>query len=255
MTSENNDTPNLRTISLLRDKVVDWKTYPFNIPIIQNLTDFSISNRICFFAGENGSGKSTLLEGIAEHCGFNKEGGSKNISYKSNAKVADTASYLADFLRLSWSKKILHGYFLRAESFFNVATYLDELQKVDGQALRGYGNNSLHRQSHGEAFLSLLRHRFSGRGFYLLDEPEAALSPQRQLSFMIMLHETLNRHKEAQFIIATHSPILLAYPGAQIISFDNSQIEEITYKETAAFQITSSFLANPQSFFYHMFNQ
>lgn len=255
MTSENNNLPSLRTISLLRDKVVDWEGYPFNVPVIQNLTDFSVSKRVCFFVGENGSGKSTFLEAIAEHCGFNKEGGSKNISYKSSARAANAASHLANFLRLSWSKKIAQGYFLRAESFFNVATYLDELQKVDGQTLRGYGGNSLHKQSHGEAFLSLLRNRFSGRGFYLLDEPEAALSPQRQLSLMVILHETLSRYKEAQFIIATHSPILLAYPGAQIVSFDNSQIEEITYKETAAFQITSSFLANPQSFFYHMFSQ
>lgn len=252
--SNGNSAPNLRKITLLRDKVEDWTVYPFNVPVIRNMTEINISRKICFFVGENGTGKSTLLEAIAEQFGFSKEGGSKNTFLKSSASGAHSAGYLADFLRLSWAKKILGGYFLRAESFFNVATFLDELQKEDGRALQAYGGKSLHKQSHGESFLSLFRSRFSRKGFYLLDEPEAALSPQRQLSFLAILHDIVNKNDEAQFIIVSHSPIILAYPDAQILSFNNSQIEAITYKETEAYQIASGFLANPGSYFRHLFD-
>jgi predicted ATPase len=243
--------PNLKRISLLRDGVKKWDIYPFNIPAIEHMAELNITRKVCFFVGENGSGKSTLLEAIAEHCGYGKEGGSKNISYETMEN--DDECNLSDYLRISWSTKILNGYFLRAESFFNIATYLDQLQKDDPRSLEAYGGKSLHRQSHGESFLSLFQNRFSGKGIYILDEPEAALSPQRQLSLLVLMHNLITSGGEAQFIIATHSPIILAYPDAQILSFDNSNITEVDYKDTQPYQIMSSFLANPDSYLKYLF--
>jgi predicted ATPase len=244
--------PNLRKISLLRDKIIDWNQYPLSVPIIKDLVEIDINKRVCFFVGENGSGKSTLIEAIAEKCGFAKEGGSQNMTYASTSEIASAASSLSSFLRLSWNKKMHSGYFLRAESFFNVATYLDELEKEEGRTLDNYEGASLHKKSHGESFLSLFRSRFSGNGFYLLDEPEAALSPQRQLSFLAILHDAVNKFSECQFIIVTHSPIILAYPEAQILSFNNSQIEEVGYKQTEVYQTTHRFLSNPESYLRHL---
>lgn len=242
--------PNLRKILLLRDKVSDWNMYPLSVPIIKNLTEININKKVCFFVGENGSGKSTLLEAIAEKCGFAKEGGSRNMTYDSSSELASSASILSDFLRLSWSKKSVTGYFLRAESLFNLATFLDEMH-----LLEFHGGTSLHQQSHGESFLSLFRSRFSRNGFYLLDEPEAALSPQRQLSFLTLLHDTVRDFDECQFIIATHSPIILAYPNAQILSFNGSHIEDVEYKQTEAYRVTHSFLSNPEIYLHHLFTE
>ena len=241
--------PNLREVKLVREKIPSSSTYPFSLPIIKNLQNITFRERVCFFVGENGTGKSTLLEAIAECFGFGREGGSKNITFQT-AEESD-ALQLSSCLRLSWGQKILGGYFFRAESFFTVANYIDSLAKdpLEGsKAYIPYGGKSLHKQSHGESFLSLFEHRFSSGGFFILDEPEAALSPQRQLDFLNILH-TLMQKSNTQFIIATHSPILLAYPHAQIISFDGQHLEEIAYEETKPYKIVHSFLQNPSVFF------
>jgi len=245
-------TPRLRQIKLLRDRVADWDRYPFNIPVVQNLSELKLTRRVCFFVGENGSGKSTLLEAVAEHVGFNREGGGRNFSRETTTSVQST-SPLARALRLSWSKQLTRGFFLRAESFFNMATYLDELQEVDGQALGPYGGRSLHKQSHGQSFMALLENRFFRQGFYLLDEPEAALSPQRQLSFLLLLHSLLENNPDIQFIISTHSPMILAYPNSQIVSFDGERLTEITYEQSSPYSIVHGFLKDPKSYLRHLF--
>src|SRR5262249_10394281 len=152
---------------------IDFEKYPFTIPAFNNGIDIDIKRPVTFFVGENGSGKSTLLEAIAYHCGFNLEGGTRNHNYQTR----DAEPELAKYLRLSWAPKVTRGFFLRAESFFNFATHIEQLAAGDQQLLRSYGGKSLHEQSHGESFLSLMTNRFSA-GIYILDEPEAALSPQ-----------------------------------------------------------------------------
>ena len=189
---------------------------------------------VTFFAGENGSGKSTLLEAIAGQCNFNTAGGSRNNFYEVHA----AESALTDHIRLSWMPKITNGFFLRAESFYHFATHIDA---VDDTFYKDYGGRSLHQQSHGEAFLSLFMNRFKGKAIYLLDEPEAALSPARQLAFLKILHQ-LSSSGEGQFIIATHSPILMGYPDSVILNFDNGKIEEVDYEMTDHYQITKYFL-------------
>ena len=196
------------------------------------------------FAGENGSGKSTLLEAVAECCGFNPEGGNRDH----HRAVAADRPELAQALRLSWLPKVTEGFFLRAESFYNFATYIEQVSD-----LRAYGGRSLHAQSHGESFLSLFANRFE-QGIYILDEPEAALSPQRQLTLLRIVHD-LAGPGHAQFLIATHSPILLAYPGAVIFNLDGDTIEPIRYEETKHYLLTRDFLASPERFFKHLFAQ
>lgn len=224
----------LKKVTLLRENIACFNHYPFSIPAIKSLDEIEISSSVTFFVGENGSGKSTLLEAMAYQCNFNTAGGGRNNSYQVEASEAA----LGEFIRLSWLPKVTNGFFLRAESFYHFATHLDE---VDDTGFRSYGGRSLHHQSHGEAFLSLFLHRFKGKALYLLDEPEAALSPSRQLAFIKILHD-LSSSGEAQFIITTHSPILLGYPHAQILSFDNGKIEPIAYEMTDHYQITKYFL-------------
>lgn len=211
----------LKKISLLRERITKACEYPFNIPAIASLNPLEICSRVCFFVGENGTGKSTLLEAIAGHYGFGLEGGNRNFSPNTTPTVTGVKP-LAKALRLSFTKRTGGGFYLRAESFFNVASYVDQIG-----AAASYGNRSLRDQSHGESFLSLLQTRFTRSGFYVMDEPEAALSPQRQLSFLVLLHDLLKENDNIQFIIATHSPILMAYPGAQIFSFDGGKVHNI----------------------------
>jgi predicted ATPase len=222
----------LQAVRLERETIANFDTYPFCIPAVRGLERLEFHPAVTFFIGENGAGKSTLLEAIATKYGFNAEGGSKNFNFATQ----DTHSHLHDFIRLE--RGVLRptdGFFLRAESFYNVATQIDQLGVE-----RAYGGKSLHGQSHGEAFLSLLQHRFQGDGLYLLDEPEAALSPQRQLSVLTLLHRLI--YHQSQLIIATHSPILLAYPNARIYLFSEDSISEVQYQETEHYQITKDFL-------------
>ena len=219
-------------IRLKRDEVESFDQYPFCIPAVRHLHRLEFHPAMTFFVGENGSGKSTLMEAIAVKTGFNAEGGGRNLNFA----TAETHSCLKDYVVLERSPAhATDGFFLRAESFYNVASEIDRLG-VD----YGYGGKSLHAQSHGEAFLSLLCNRLQGDGVYLFDEPEAALSPQRQLSVLTLLHRLV--YHRSQLIIATHSPILLAYPHARIYRFSEGGIDEIKYTDTEHYQITRDFL-------------
>lgn len=187
---------------------------------------------VTFFVGDNGTGKSTLLESVAVATGLNAEGGSRNFNFRTR----ETHSPLHEYLQLvRGARRPTDSYFLRAESFYNLASNIDELDVADS-----YGGVSLHEQSHGESFWSLITNRFRGNGLYLLDEPEAALSPNRQLAALALIHKLV--HKKSQFVIATHSPILMAYPHATIYLFSDKGINKIAYQKTEHYQVTRDFL-------------
>ena len=206
---------------------------------------------ITFLVGENGTGKSTLLEAIALACGFNVEGGTRNFNFF----TCPTHSELGEYLTVSRDRYPRDGFFLRAESFYNVATYIDQLNE-EGPGPRlidCYGGSSLHEQSHGESFLALVQNRFGGEGLYLLDEPEAALSPTRQLTLMGQLH--LLEGEGAQFVIATHSPILMAYPGAWIYQLSEDGIIRVDYRKTEHYCLTRRFLNDPERMLRYLFGE
>ena len=228
--------PYLRSAALRPDAVVDLDSYPFTIPAIRDFVQMDFHRDVTFFVGENGSGKSTMLEALAVALGFGKDGGTRNVRI---AHDSDRVSGLHEHLRLSKSyKKPNDSYFLRAESFFNVATYMDEMPEY----LESYGGKSLHAQSHGEAFMATMINKLRGKGLYLLDEPEAALSPSRQLAALSVIHQLVE--DDSQLIIATHSPILLAYPHAKIFMFTGGGIHEVAYEDTEHYAVTRDFLNN-----------
>jgi predicted ATPase len=222
--------------------VGNWDSYPFSVATIGHLEELTFRARICFFAGENGTGKSTLLEAIAAHYGFGPEGGNRNFSNDSTESNHSTDP-LVKVLRLSFDRRTGAGFFLRAESFFNSASHIDAMGLSEY-----YGGKSLHSRSHGETFLTVLETKFQRNGLFLLDEPEAALSPQRQLAFIVLIHDVLRKHTDAQFIVSSHSPILLGYPEAQIFSFDEGVIHEIDYEQAPPMQIARRFLNDRESF-------
>lgn len=236
--------PFLTHVALREDRVQPG-VHPFTVPWLLPSLDLQLSAPVTFLVGENGTGKSTLLEAIAWSVGFGAQGGNRDQSFAENAD----GHALGRALRLSWRQKVSGGFFLRAETFFNFATYLEDV----GSSFIAYGGKSLHQQSHGEAFLSLFQNRFED-GLYLLDEPEAALSPQRQLAFLRVLHD-LTAQKIAQFVIATHSPMLLTFPGAMIFSLDAGQIRPVTYQQTDHFQITRDFLNAPERYYRHLLEE
>ncbi|MBI1862195.1 MAG: AAA family ATPase [Deltaproteobacteria bacterium] len=222
----------IREVSLVREKEVDWNSYPFSVPVIRNLSALQLHQHVTFFVGENGSGKSTLLEAIACVSGFNAEGGTKNFKFSTTNENGE----LTTALKITRGvRRPTDGFFYRADSFFNVVSEIDRLGV--GHA---YGECSLHARSHGEGFLDLVMNRLKGNGLYLFDEPEAALSPKRQLSLLSIIHSLVR--KGSQLIIATHSPIIMSYPDAQIYSFTDGNIGPISYEETEHFQVTDSFL-------------
>ena len=216
----------------------DADRYPFNLPVVRNLDELVFHPKVTFIVGENGSGKSTLIEALATAWGFNAEGGSKDFNFATRASHSELHNFVRPIRSI---KRAKDGFFLRAESFFNVGTQVDQLGVTNA-----YGGASLHEQSHGESFFALLENRFRGKGLYILDEPEAALSPNRQLSFLTRLHELVC--DTSQFIIATHSPIILGYPDAWIYSATSSGLERIEYEDTDHFQITRNFLNRRQTF-------
>ncbi|EEA01033.1 SMC domain protein [Burkholderia sp. H160] len=231
-------------ISLLREKVDSFDHYPFCLPAIRSFESLDPHPKVTFLIGENGSGKSTFLEAIAVSMGFNPEGGSKNFNFGTR----NSHSNLADYLRIAKGiRRPKNGFFLRAESFFNVATEIENLDAEPAPGARiitSYGGRSLHEQSHGESFLNLLMNRFGGQGLYLLDEPEAALSPQRQLAALARIHDLAS--DDSQFLIATHSPILMAYPDAAIYHFHADGMSQVAYEDTEHYQVMRAFLMNPR---------
>ena len=240
----------LKTIKILHGRVQDWNAYPFSLPAIKSLDELNLRARVCLFAGENGTGKSTLLEAIAAHYGFGREGGNRNF-HNDSTDSNHSIDALVRALRLSFDRRTGAGYFLRAESFFNTVSFMDKLDEEPAGAppiSAFYGGRSLHTRSHGETFFTLLDLRFRRNGLFLLDEPEAALSPQRQLRFLVLIHDVLRKHKDAQFIISTHSPIILGYPQAQLFSFDDDRIHEIQYEDTASFQSVREFVNERKRF-------
>lgn len=205
------------------------------VKYLYNMGELELSRPVTFFIGENGTGKSTLLEAIAVAAGFNAEGGSRDFSFATRR----THSELCDHITIVRTIPPKDGFFLRAESFYNTASYLDE-----NSTMLRYGGVSFHAQSHGEAFMSLMTNRFEGRGLYIMDEPEAALSPQRLLSLLVLINDLVMR--DSQFIIATHSPIVMAYPDADIILFSDRGMERVRYEETDHYRITKQFMEDPQ---------
>ncbi len=228
--------PYLRFASLRLDRVEEPDAYPYNLAAVRAIESITFHPDVTFLVGENGSGKSTILEALAIRWGFHPEGGSINLQYES----LPTHSELHEHLWIERSlDRPLDGYFLRAESFYNVITEMDRLPQ-GGDPLRHVYGGSLHEKSHGEAFLALMLERFRGRGLYFLDEPEAALSPARQLAVLRRIHHLVEEH--SQFVIATHSPILMAYPRARIYQLDEDGATEVAYKATEHYLITREFL-------------
>ena len=216
--------------------------YPYNLPALQGLSALPLDPQVTFITGENGSGKSTLIEAIAIAYGFNAEGGSVNFSFATRQSSSDLYRHLR--LRKA-ARHPRDGFFLRAESFYNVATNIesmDSLPAVSRPIIASYGGKSLHEQSHGESFLSLFLNRFGGNGLYILDEPEAALSAERQLAFLARLHDLVR--DGSQFIIATLSPVILSYPQATIYQIGADGLQRSTYEETAAYRFTHLFINN-----------
>jgi len=225
-------------MTLRREIVPDLDSYPFNLPAIRHLKVLTFHPAVTFIVGENGSGKSTLLEAMAVALGFNAEGGSRNFNFGTRP----SHSVLHEYIRIAKGfRRPQDGFFLRAESFFNVAT---EIENLGPSLLGAYGGVSLHEQSHGESFMALLTHRFRAKSLYVLDEPEAALSPQRQLAALARIHQLVKQG--CQFIIATHSPILMAYPDAKIYACMADGLRRTDYEDTEHYQVTRDFLANPQ---------
>lgn len=219
---------------MLRDEIGNQAgVYPFCLPIFKDFTALELDAKVTILVGENGTGKSTLLEAIAVAWGFNPEGGTRTMQFSTQ----DTHSVLHEYIRLIRGvKKPKDEYFLRAESFYNVATQADRYD------VSSYYGGSLHVKSHGEAFFAVLMNKFKGTGFYLLDEPEAALSPMRQLAMLARMHQLVGA--DSQFIIATHSPIIMAYPGAKILQLSENGIETADYESTEHYQITKQFINN-----------
>jgi predicted ATPase len=239
----------VRSVALKREDSVDRNAYPFSIAALRDFSGLELDPKVTFLVGENGSGKSTLTEAIAIAAGLNPEGGSKHLKVSTHA----SQSPLHRHLRLvRGTRRIRDGYFLRAESFFNVATYLEELRREDPRALLPYGGTSLHEQSHGESFIALIANRFGPDSFFVLDEPEAALSLRGVLALMRRMHDLVG--EGSQFLISTHSPVLLGYPEATIYALSDSGIAKVSYEESEVFQLTRSFLDDRSQFLRHLFD-
>lgn len=230
----------LRHLELVASSVPSWDEHPFNIPAIARMGRLELDPRVTFFVGENGSGKSTLIEAIAIKAGFNAEGGTKNFQ----TRQRPSESSLHQHTRLArGTRRERSGFFLRAETMFNVST--------EAEQYSSYGWEELHAMSHGEAFLWIALNKFHDAGLYILDEPEAALSPQRQLALLARMYQLVAAR--SQLVVSTHSPILLAYPGATIYLLDGSGISKVRYEDTEHYAVTRAFLQNPAAMLQRIF--
>lgn len=237
---------------IITEPQANGSAYPLNIELFRNGIDISFTKSITIICGENGSGKSSLLELIAAHCGYSMTGGSKN--HNLNEKNTDIFPAL-EKTKFQWSVRATNGFFMRAESFFNFAGRIDEMADEFGRkSLRPYGGRSLNAQSHGEAFMSLFSNRFNAKGVYILDEPEAALSPARQLEFLAVLR-TLEKEGRSQFIIATHSPLIMSYPNSTLLLLRDGYIDERHYTRTSHFQIMQKFFDNPGEYIKYVLSE
>ena len=231
------------------------RDYLSGLPVVRHLAEkpLEFTAPVTIFVGENGVGKSTLIEAVAVGMGFNAEGGTRNFSFATE----ETHSVLyrhVDFVRGAYRPR--DEFFLRAESFYNVATYNEEIDREpawSAPVIQSYGGKSLHAQSHGESFLSLVRHRFGGKGFYVLDEPEAALSPVSQMELLAHLHRLVE--DGSQIMLATHSPILMTYPEADLRLIDEEGIRPVGYRETTHYQLTRRFLEDPARMYRELFRE
>ena len=242
------DGPYVREVMLKRDEVTSFDRYPFSIPAIRELYSLELHPKVTFLVGENGVGKSTLIEAIAVAAGFNAEGGSKNFNFVTHENVSELHRALRLVRGMQREKD---GYFLRAESLYNVAS---EIDRLGSGLVDSYGGRSLHAQSHGESFMALALNRFRGQGLYILDEPEAALAPSRQLALLVLIHQLVT-DGGSQFVIATHSPILMAYPDATIYQLAaEGGVRPIAYEETEHFRVTRDFLNNRERYLSQLFS-
>lgn len=236
-------------VELDRKKVKDFNKYPFNIEIINNFKQIEFKKNVTFLIGENGIGKSTFIEAIAIYLGLPSEGGTQNFMFSTN----NTSSDLYKYLKIRLDNKPKTKFFLRAESFYNFSTEVQRLVEEDGylELYNSYGGN-LHKFSHGESFLNLVKNRFSDNGLYILDEPEAALSPTRQMSLLCLIDELAK--KGSQFIISTHSPILISYRDGEILDL-NDDFKKIKYEDTDIYRIYKSYLDDPYQMQKRLFDE
>lgn len=232
----------IKRVYLERDNIEDYDRYPFNIEVIKNFKELSFKSQVTFLVGENGVGKSTFVEALAVSLGLPAEGGTENFRYETK----NTTSELSNYLGVETYNRPKTKFFLRAESFYNFSTEVDNTPGI-----KGYYGGSLHECSHGEAFIQLIQNRFSDHGLYILDEPEAALSPQRQLSLLCLIDELVK--EGSQFIIATHSPILISYRDGIILDLDNN-FKEIEYKDTDIYSLYKMYLDDREAMQHRLFD-
>ncbi len=238
----------VKNVALLRDEVESFKKYPFNIDVVKNFKELKFNSQVTFFIGENGTGKSTLIEAIAVALGMPAEGGTNNFMYETK----NTTSELSEYLRIGVYRRPKTKFFLRAESFYNFSTEVERLVKEDHfWTLRSSYGGSLHECSHGESFLRLVQNRFTDHGLYILDEPEAALSPQRQLSLLCLMDQLVK--EGSQFIIATHSPILISYREGEILDLNNG-MKRVSYRDTDIYSLYKMYLDEPDNMQHRLFD-
>lgn len=239
----------VRKVSLMREEIESFDKYPFNIEIIKNFRELTFTSPVTFIIGENGVGKSTFIEALAVALGLPPEGGTENFKYETQ----NTTSNLSDYIRVMTYNKAKMKFFLRAESFYNFSSEVQRLVEEDGffTLYNSYGGN-LHECSHGESFLKLVQNRFTDHGLYILDEPEAALSPQRQLTLLYFIDQLVK--EGSQFIIATHSPILISYRNGKIIDLNNN-FKEVNYKDTDIYSIYKMYLDDAEGMQRRLFEE